>query len=202
MQTSLLHLASGNAHKVAEFQELARSSGLALEIRSAKTVGGMPPVEEDAGTFVGNARKKALALKDRLTPDAWVLSDDSGLCVEALGGAPGVDSAYYAGPEGDPAANLRKLIEVMAPVPAERRGAYFVCVLVLLDGCGGERVFEGRCEGTLAFAPREGGGFGYDPLFVPAGQTQTFAEMADSAKNHLSHRARAWDLLARWLVEA
>ncbi len=199
MATIRLHLASGNAHKVAEFQDLARTSGLALDIVSARAVGGMPEVEEDAGTFVGNARKKAWALRARVPAGGWVMADDSGLCVDALGGAPGVDSAYYAGPQGDPVANLQKLIATMADVPPGRRGAYFVCVLVVIDDAGREQVFEGRCTGTLATAPRMGGGFGYDPLFVPDGQLQTFAELADTAKNHLSHRARAWSELAAWL---
>ena len=127
-----LYLASGNAHKVQELQALADASGLALEILSAKSVGGMPEVIEDTGTFVGNARKKALALKAKLPADAWVLSDDSGICVEALGGGPGVESAYYAGAQGDSAANLWKLVEVMKPVPEGKRGAYFICVLVLV----------------------------------------------------------------------
>ena len=89
MATIRLHLASGNAHKVAEFQDLARTSGLALDIVSARAVGGMPEVEEDAGTFVGNARKKARALRARVPAGGWVMADDSGLCVDALGGAPG-----------------------------------------------------------------------------------------------------------------
>jgi len=126
-----LYLASGNAHKAAEMNALARAGGLALEIVSAKAVGGMPPVVEDTGTFTGNARKKALALKAVLPSDAWVLADDSGLCVDALGGGPGVESAYYAGPQGDGTANLTKLVEVMRGVPAEKRGAHFVCVLLL-----------------------------------------------------------------------
>ncbi|MEO7800017.1 MAG: non-canonical purine NTP pyrophosphatase, partial [Opitutaceae bacterium] len=112
-----LFLASGNAHKVAEFQALAAATGLPVEIRSARSVGGMPPVDEDTGTFVGNARKKAQALRALLPPDAWVLADDSGVCVDALKGDPGVESAYYAGPQGDPAANLAKLVETMRDVP-------------------------------------------------------------------------------------
>ncbi len=199
MKTKVLHLASGNAHKVAEFEQLAASSGLPVVIRSAREAGGMPPVDEDAGTFTGNALKKARALKARLPAEAWVLSDDSGLCVDALGGAPGVESAYYAGPQGDPAANLEKLVRTLADVPAARRGAHFVCVLAVIDAAGNERLFEGHCHGTLAAAPRAGGGFGYDPLFVPDGETMTFAELADGPKNRLSHRARAWAELARWL---
>jgi XTP/dITP diphosphohydrolase len=196
-----LYLASGNAHKVAEMNALAQASGLPVTIISAKAVGGMPPVVEDTGTFVGNARKKALALHALLPSDAWVLADDSGLCVDALGGAPGVESAYYAGPEGDGAANLRKLVTVMAAIPPTKRGAYFVCVLLVVGPDGAEAVFEGRCEGVLGDAPRGGTGFGYDPLFVPHGHAQSFAELGEGVKNELSHRGRAWTQLAGWLSE-
>lgn len=190
-----LYLASGNAHKVQEFQALADASGLEVEIVSAKVVGGMPPVVEDTGTFIGNARKKALALKAKLPAEAWVLSDDSGLCVDALGGAPGVESAYYAGPQGDSAANLAKLVEVMRSVPHGKRGAHFICVLVLIDGSGKETVFEGRCDGTLAQEPRGGHGFGYDPVFIPEGQKKSLAELGEAEKNRLSHRGRASERL-------
>jgi XTP/dITP diphosphohydrolase len=193
-----LYLASGNNHKVAEMNALAQASELALTIVSAKAVGGMPSVVEDTGTFMGNARKKALALKAILPPDAWVLADDSGLCVDALGGGPGVESAYYAGPQGDGAANLRKLVEVMAPVPTAQRGAHFICVLLLAGPDGAEVVFEGRCEGVLSTATQGGAGFGYDPMFMPTGYTQSFAELGDAVKNELSHRGRAWVQLAAW----
>jgi XTP/dITP diphosphohydrolase len=194
-----LYLASGNAHKVAEMNALAQAGGLAVEIISAKAAGGMPSVVEDAGTFIGNARKKAHALKAVLPPDTWVLSDDSGLCVDALDGGPGVESAYYAGAQGDGAANLRKLVEVMRGVPAEKRGAHFVCVLLLAGPGGAEEVFEGRCDGVLCEVPQGGAGFGYDPLFVPAGQVRTFSELGDDVKNTLSHRGRAWVQLAEWV---
>ena len=195
-----LYLASGNAHKAAEMNALAQSSGLPLVIISAKAVGGMPPVVEDAGTFVGNARKKARALHAILPPGTWVLADDSGLCVDELGGAPGVESAYYAGPDGDGAANLLKLVEVMAAVPQEQRGAHFVCVLLVMGPGGAEAVFEGRSEGVLGEAPQGGTGFGYDPLFLPAGYTESFAQLGDAVKNALSHRGRAWAQLAAWLA--
>lgn len=195
-----LYLASGNAHKVQEFQALADASGLAIEIISAKAVGGMPSVVEDAGTFVGNATKKARALKALLPSDAWVLADDSGLCVDALDGAPGVESAYYAGPQGDSAANLAKLVATMCVVPPEKRAAHFVCVLVLIDGAGQERFFEGRCDGQLLREPRGGAGFGYDPLFVPSGHEKSLAEIDEALKNQLSHRGRAWVELGQSLI--
>ncbi|WP_438482861.1 RdgB/HAM1 family non-canonical purine NTP pyrophosphatase [Oleiharenicola lentus] len=192
----LIHLATGNAHKVQEMQRLANESGLALEIVVAKK---MPPVEEDTGTFIGNARKKALALKATLPADAWVLADDSGVCVEALGGEPGVESAYYAGPQGDSAANLRKLTDVMRGVPAEKRAAYFFCVLVLIGPDGAEHGFEGRCNGVLAPEPRGGAGFGYDPLFIPDGFAHTYAQLSELDKNKISHRGRAFAGMAAWL---
>ena len=237
-----LYLASGNAHKVQEFQALADASGLGIEIVSAKSVGGMPPVVEDTGTFIGNATKKARALKAVLLkettepidpefyrskqrqrrdepisqsplcsrgdllfqgPNAegiWVLADDSGLCVDALGGAPGVESAYYAGPQGDSAANLAKLVQTMRDVPEEKRGAHFVCVLVLIDEAGREHVFEGRCDGSLLREPRGGAGFGYDPLFVPDGHKKSLAEIGEALKNQLSHRGRAWAAMRSFLA--
>jgi XTP/dITP diphosphohydrolase len=208
-----IYLASGNAHKVQEFQALANAAkvegGVAIEFVSAKDIGGMPPVEEDTGTFVGNARKKALALRAKLeaaaSPESndeiWVLADDSGLCVDALGGAPGVESAYYAGPDGNSAANLRRLVDVMMEVPEGKRGAHFVCVLVLLGpGSMNEQIFEGRCEGSLLVEPRGGTGFGYDPLFVPSGREESLAEMGEALKNQISHRAQAARRLmaSRW----
>jgi len=193
-----LHLASGNAHKAAEFSALVADSGLAIEVVSARAVGGMPAVAEDAGSFAGNARKKARALRERLPAGSWVLADDSGLCVDALDGGPGVESAYYAGAQGDGAANLRKLVEVMRDVPDERRGAHFLCVLLVLTGAGGELIFEGVCGGRLLREPRGGAGFGYDPLFVPDGHDGSFAELGETVKNGISHRARAWARLAEW----
>lgn len=194
-----LFLASSNAHKVAELQGLAVSAGLPVEIVSARAVGGMPPVEEDTGTFVGNARKKALALRAKLPADAWALADDSGLCVDDLDGGPGVESAYYAGPQGDAAANLAKLVVAMRDVPDPRRGAHFVCVLFVAGPGGVAHVFEGKCPGRLSHDPKGGAGFGYDPLFVPDGYTSSFSELGEAVKSTLSHRALAWAKLAEWL---
>lgn len=191
----VIHLASGNAHKAQEFQRLADVSGLGLRIVPAAT---MPEVVEDTGTFAGNARKKAQALQALLPPDAWVLADDSGVCVDALDGAPGVESAYFAGPQHDAAANLQKLTEVMRDVPADRRGAYFLCLLLLRGPDGTEQSFEGRCTGRLAPEPMGGKGFGYDPLFIPDGHDCTYAQLDEAAKNKISHRGRAWLKLVEW----
>lgn len=197
-----LYLASGNAHKAAELQGLAEASPasglLPIEIISARAVGGMPEVGEDTGTFVGNARKKAWALREKLPAGSWALADDSGLCVDALGGGPGVESAYFAGPQGDGAANLAKLVKVMRDVPDGARGARFGCVLLLIGPGGEELIFEGESCGRLAREPRGGAGFGYDPLFVPEGHERSFAELGDAVKAGLSHRARAWARLAAW----
>ncbi len=195
-----LFLASGNAHKALELQALADAGKLGVEIVSARAVGGMPDVAEDTGTFVGNARKKVLALRTKLPAGAWALADDSGLCVDELGGGPGVESAYYAGAQGDGAANLAKLVATMQGVPEARRGAHFVCVLLVAGPAGEERVFEGSCFGRLAGEPRGGAGFGYDPLFVPDGHGASFAELGDAVKATLSHRALAWARLAEWVV--
>lgn len=193
-----IYLASGNAHKVAEMAALAERDGLAVTIVSAKALGGMPLVVEDTGTFVGNARKKAQALREIAPSGSVVLADDSGVCVDHLDGGPGVESAYFAGPEGDAAANLRKLADVMRGVPAERRGARFYCLLFLIDEAGAEHVFEGSSAGVLLEEPRGGSGFGYDPLFVPEGYAHSYAELGDEVKARLSHRARAWLALSAW----
>lgn len=196
MTVTTIHLATGNAHKVQEMQRLADASRLPVRIVPAAK---MPAVEEDTGTFIGNARKKAAALRATLPGSAWVLADDSGVCVDALDGAPGVESAYYAGPQHDSAANLKKLIEVMRDVPVGRRSASFFCVLVLLGPGGVEKVCEGRCTGVLAQTPVGGSGFGYDPIFIPDGFDRTYAQLSDAEKNEISHRGRAWLRLAEWL---
>ncbi|MDP2137019.1 MAG: non-canonical purine NTP pyrophosphatase, partial [Candidatus Didemnitutus sp.] len=144
----IIHLASGNAHKVQEMQRLAAAHAATARLGvTVSPAAKMPDVVEDAGTFVGNARKKAMALQARLPAGSWVLADDSGICVEALDGAPGVESAYYAGTPSDPAANLQKLAQVMRGVPPGQRAARFVCVLVLRGPDRLEQVFEGRCAG-------------------------------------------------------
>ena len=196
------YFASGNAHKAAELQSLAQASALPMQIHSAGAVGGMPAVREDAGTFAGNARKKAAALRPLLPGNGWSIADDSGLCVDALDGGPGVESAYYAGQHSDSAANLAKLVAVMRDVPDARRGAQFRCVLLAIGPAGEEKAFEGACAGRLLQAPRGGAGFGYDPLFVPAGYEETFAELGEEVKNRISHRARAWEKMAEWMRQA
>ncbi|MBP3303187.1 MAG: RdgB/HAM1 family non-canonical purine NTP pyrophosphatase [Opitutales bacterium] len=196
-------IATGNAHKVEEFNRLAEVFSLPqIRFVSAKDVleNGMPHVVEDSGTFLGNARLKAQALKKRVPADFFVLADDSGLCVDALDGAPGVETAYYAGPEATAEENRRKLLSALVGVPAEQRGAHFVCLLLLISPDGTESVFEARCHGSIATRESGNGGFGYDPVFVPQGFSQTFAELDGATKDSLSHRGNAFAALSRFFA--
>lgn len=197
-------IATGNAHKVKEFNRLATVFALP-EIRfiSAKEMlpDGMPHVVEDSGTFIGNARLKAQALKKRVPDDIFVLADDSGLCVDALDGAPGVETAYYAGPKATAEENRRKLLGELNGVPPEKRHAYFVCLLLLIAPDGSETVFEGKCEGVISETESGNDGFGYDPIFVPQGFSETFAELAGADKDKLSHRGNAFAALAKFFAQ-
>ena len=162
-----------------------------LSIRSVAEFPAAPDVVEDADTFAGNARKKAAEVARSL--GLWVIADDSGLAVDALGGAPGVLSARYAGEPCDDDANNRKLLEAIASLPDERTGAAFRCALALADPTGAIRLeAEGSCRGRLTREPRGRGGFGYDPLFLIPEYHQTFGELSPLVKHQLSHRARAF----------
>src|SRR5262249_13311555 len=150
-----------------------------------------PEVVEDADTFAGNARKKASELARAL--GHWVVADDSGLTADALGGAPGVFSARYAGQPCDDEANNRKLLAALADVPDANRGAAFRCAVALADPAGTIRLeAEGACRGRLTREARGRGGFGYDPLFLIPEYHQTFGELSALVKHQLSHRARAF----------
>jgi XTP/dITP diphosphohydrolase len=190
-----LVVASGNAGKLAELRALARE--LATEIVSQSEL-GVAPVAESEASFVGNALLKARHAA-RAT-GAAALADDSGLEVEALGGAPGVYSARYAGAGASDADNNRKLLAALAGIPAPRRARYrAVLVLVLGPGDPTPLIAEGRWDGRIAAAPRGAGGFGYDPLFVPGEGERTAAELTPAEKNRVSHRAQALAaLLAAW----
>lgn len=155
---------------------------------------GLPEVVEDADTFLGNARKKAVETARAL--GTWVVADDSGLAVDALDGAPGVLSARYAGTHGDDAANNRKLLAELESVDDEHRGAAFVCALALADP-GGTVRFEtvARCRGRIIREERGDAGFGYDPLFLIREYHRTFAELGETVKHQLSHRSRAFERL-------
>ncbi|MGB0334461.1 MAG: RdgB/HAM1 family non-canonical purine NTP pyrophosphatase [Opitutales bacterium] len=194
-----LIIATGNAHKVAEFDQLLKGCG--FEVRSAKVCGGMPHVLEDGDTFDANAAIKARALR-KLAPEyAWVVSDDSGLEVDALGGAPGIYSARYAGEGAADRENLSKLLREMRDFGRGARGARFRCVLCLIDPAGKERFFDGACEGRMANQPKGNEGFGYDPAFIPDGYEETFGQVGESVKSRLSHRARAVEKMRSFLNE-
>ncbi len=194
-----VYLASGNAHKLEEFNELLQRHQLQLRLLGANEVGGMPDVEESGETLEENACIKAEALVDLIPEGAWVLSDDSGLLVDALNGAPGVRSARYAGPGANAVANNIKLLKELHGVQMGERTAHFACVLCFMQkGCTGI-CFEGKCEGHIMTAPAGIKGFGYDPLFRPLGYTQTFAELGSAVKHNLSHRARAFAAWASYL---
>lgn len=192
-----IYLASANSHKVLELRALLKTRGLAVTVGSAAELGGMPEVDESAETFSGNADLKASALLDRSPVGAWVLADDSGLEVEALGGAPGVRSARFAGPKATDGENVAMVLKLLA---GERsRAARFVCVLCLKNR---EQTyfFEGTCEGQLLEAPVGEAGFGYDPVFQPHGFDQSFAQLGSAIKALHSHRARAVEVLVAWMA--
>lgn len=162
-----------------------------LEIRTLDAYPDLADVVEDADNFAGNARKKAGEVARSL--GLWTLADDSGLAVDALDGAPGVYSARYAGEPADDEANNRKLLDALAEVPDDRRGAAFLCHLALADPSGAVRIeARGACRGRIVRGPRGTGGFGYDPLFLIPEYHKTFGELGALAKHQLSHRARAF----------
>ncbi len=211
MTATQLIIATRNAHKV---QEIRAILGGAFRYLTLNELPGAPAVAEDAETFAGNASKKAGELARWLEQvpgsgfrvpgsSAFVLADDSGLEVDALGGAPGVHSARFAALD-DPnasgnspdAANNAKLLRLLADVPMERRTARFRCVMALVGvnsqwSIANSQVFDGVCEGRISLAASGQGGFGYDPLFVPTGFEQSFAELGEEVKNRISHRAKA-----------
>jgi XTP/dITP diphosphohydrolase len=181
-------VATGNAGKMREIREIC--SDLPVTLTSlADHWPTVPSIAETGATFVENARIKAHWVLSR--KGGWTLADDSGLEVDALGGAPGVMSARYGGEDGNAALNLAKLLEELRDVPADRRAARFRCVMVLAGPDGEEVVSEGACEGRIGFEPAGEKGFGYDPVFVPDGYGETFAQLASSEKNRISHRGRA-----------
>jgi XTP/dITP diphosphohydrolase len=177
-----------NRKKLEEIVEIL--GGLGLELHDLTNWPDAPEVAEDGTTFEQNACKKAVELARCLKQ--WVLGEDSGLVVPALNGRPGVYSARYAGKQGDDPANNARLLAELAPLPDDRRGAYYVCTAALADPEGDvQAVVEGRCHGIITREPRGTGGFGYDPLFLIPEYHQTFGELSAVVKHALSHRARA-----------
>jgi len=185
-----LVIASHNPGKVREILEMLGPYG--IEPISAAEL-DLPEPEETGTTFLANAELKALQAADLTGLPA--LADDSGLCVDALGGDPGIFSARWAGEGKDFRVAMQRVNDALeAAGPDASRNAHFMCVLALAWPDGHVEWFEGRVDGTLTWPPRGTGGFGYNPIFVPEGSEQTFAEMPD-AKKAISHRARAFDAM-------
>jgi XTP/dITP diphosphohydrolase len=210
-------IATRNRHKTGEIAALLPAG---FTVLSLADISGSPTVDEDAPTFAGNAEKKASTLTRFILSAGiplpgplplLVLADDSGLEVDHLQGAPGVQSARFAaldtpgtGNSSD-SENNAKLLRLLAGVPREKRTGRFRCVLAVqvISTYGGSspcRFFEGACEGHLEKSPRGRGGFGYDPLFIPEGHTASFAELGETTKNRISHRARALAGFTVWLA--
>lgn len=187
-----LIIATRNRHKSAEIRAMI---GDRFEVVDATAFPDFPEIEETGTTFLENARLKASGISRRI--DGWVLSDDSGLEVDALGGAPGVWSSSFGGEEGNHAKNNARLIAEMAE-KTDRR-ARFRCTMVLAKDGVELANFNGTVEGHLIEELSGERGFGYDPLFVPEGYGQTFAELGDAVKNTLSHRWRALVKVVTWL---
>jgi XTP/dITP diphosphohydrolase len=194
-----LVLASGNAGKLVEMREILE--GMAIEWVAQGDL-GVSDVEETGATFVENAILKARHAA-RLT-GLPALCDDSGICVDALDGAPGLRSARYAGEHGNSGANIAKLLDTLRNVPEESRGAYFLCVIVLLRHADDPAplIAEGRWHGRILTAPRGASGFGYDPIFLDPQRNASAAELDPAEKNRISHRGQALARLRELLQSA
>lgn len=196
-----LLLATRNRDKLRELRALL--ADLELDILSAADVHGLADIVEDGDTIRDNAIKKAV--ETAKAANMLTLADDTGLEVDALKGEPGVRSARFAGDEATYFENNKKLLELLHGLPAEKRSARFRCVVAIADPTGLYDTVEGICNGAIVEAERGGGGFGYDPLFIPDGQVKTFAELSPDVKNRVSHRAKAmqktWTVLRRYLRE-
>ena len=188
-----LIVATRNRHKTAEIRSLIGSQ---FEVLDATDFPDFPQVEETGATFLENATLKAVAISRVV--DGWVLADDSGLEVDALGGAPGVWSSSFGGEEGNHARNNARLIAEMAG--QQNRAARFRCTMVLARDGEVAADFSGVVEGSIAASGHGAAGFGYDPLFVPIGHDQTFAELGEAVKNSISHRSRALEKAIAWLA--
>lgn len=183
-------VATGNSGKIKEYQKLL--ADLPIKLLSLHDVNlGHMEVDENADTFEGNAILKAQAYAD--ASGKITIADDSGLCVDALGGAPGVHSSRYAGDHATDADRRNKVLEQLRDVPPSARGAYFMCVIALYDPDTKElKTVSGRCDGAIALVAGTGeNGFGYDPIFIPEGYNLTYADLPHEVKHQSSHRGRA-----------
>ncbi|MFE0690092.1 RdgB/HAM1 family non-canonical purine NTP pyrophosphatase [Streptomyces xiamenensis] len=194
-----LVLATRNAHKVTELRAILTGAGLDVELIGADAYPDIPDVKETGVTFAENALLKAHALARATQLPA--VADDSGLCVDVLGGAPGIFSARWAGRHGDDRANLELLLAQLADIADPHRAAHFACAAALALPDGTERVVEGRLRGTLRHTPAGDGGFGYDPILTPDGDTRSVAQLTPQEKNRISHRAHAFQALAPVVAE-
>ncbi|WP_444962674.1 RdgB/HAM1 family non-canonical purine NTP pyrophosphatase [Nocardiopsis sp. M1B1] len=195
-------LATRNAKKVPEMRAILADAGVEAEVLSLDAFPDAPEVPETEATFLGNALLKARAIAEHTGLPA--VADDSGIAVDELRGMPGVLSARWAGRFGagdQDRANLDLVLDQMADTPAERRGAAFVCAAVLVMPDGTEAVAEGVLRGRLVRERRGENGFGYDPVFVPEGESRTTAELSPEEKNAISHRGIAFRELARELAD-
>jgi len=198
MSTRRIVLASSNAGKLKEMREILAGSGIELVAQGEL---GIADADETASTFVENALLKARHAAQMSGLPA--LGDDSGLCVDALGGAPGLYSARYAGVHGNAAANIAKLLDALRDVPDAQRGAHFHCTIVLLAHPTDPApvIAEGRWHGRILHAPRGNGGFGYDPVFFDPTLNIGAAELDAAVKNRVSHRGQALQNLHALLGE-
>jgi XTP/dITP diphosphohydrolase len=192
--TARLVLATLNPHKIAELERILADGKVAADLVSLGEFPGAPDVAETGATFAANALLKATAVAQFTGLPA--VADDSGFCVDALNGMPGVLSARWSGKHGDDEANLQLLLGQLADVPDERRGAHFTCAAALVLPAGRQHVSEGTVYGRVTRLPRGEHGFGYDPIFVPDRSELTTAEMTPEAKDAISHRGRALRALA------
>lgn len=197
-------LATANKKKLAELARILDAARVAVDLAGRGEFPGAPEVAETGATFAENALLKARAMAAFTGLPA--VAEDSGLCVDALNGMPGVLSARWTGRHGDDTGNLRLVLAQVADVPDDRRGAHFACAAALVLPSGREHVSEGTVYGRLIREPRGAGGFGYDPIFVPDGSELTTAQMSPEAKDAISHRGRALralaPVIAAWLAAA
>lgn len=193
-----LWVATTNQGKIREIERLVAEKGII--IKSTKDLPAYSAPPENGTTFVENARIKAKSLRS-IKNDVWVLGEDSGLEVEALNNMPGVHSARYAGANAKDTENTLRVIKMLQLKAATNRAARFRSTLVLLSPSGEEFIFEGKIEGLIAKEPRGKDGFGYDPIFIPANETKTFAELGLAVKNKLSHRAEAIRQMLDFLLQ-
>jgi XTP/dITP diphosphohydrolase len=194
--TKTFVFATRNEHKVDEVRRILRSAG--VDVNLIPLPADAPEPVESGASFEANALIKARSAS--MHTGLAAIADDSGLCVDALHGMPGIHSARWSGRHGDDAANVSLLLGQLAETPAIRRGAQFVCAAVVVDPQSGtEHVVEGILEGRVIDELRGAGGFGYDPIFIPDGQTVTTAEMTAEDKDAISHRGKAFRALAQLL---